>query len=148
MPEQAVAFDLDTAGELVGLLDRQDAAPRLPSPKQRGHIRPNGMVSAWALITSTTTTAGRYPGKIQLYDHEASSWSDLTDGTCWVVDANTQLLGANRYDCKIMGILASDGKPVLMTGTLPTECTEVVVDCVDGDLVYEDIRVIASPDCP
>lgn len=66
-------------------------------------------------VTSTTQTYDRYPGKLQLYDADAKSWTDLID--VWVVDPEGEVLSERRYVARRSGF--ANERPVFVpTGSL------------------------------
>jgi len=55
-----------------------------------------GTEQKFVYITSITTTAGRYPAVLTVYDAGASTWSDDGD-TIWVVDPDGEDLGLHKH---------------------------------------------------
>lgn len=63
-------------------------------------------------ITSTTQTAGRYPGTLYTYDADADSYTVAgTAGDIWVDTPNGEALTVgNNYWAKLAGVESDDGK--------------------------------------
>jgi hypothetical protein len=59
-------------------------------------------------VTSTTPTGNLYPAKVQDYDADMDTWSDL--GDCWARAVNDKTLAAQRYPARRSG--PSDDEPV------------------------------------
>lgn len=63
-------------------------------------------------VTSDTATDGRYPGKLQVYDASAKTYSDGPD--CWVVDVNEGALEETNYVGRLSGLAGSPEYPVFV----------------------------------
>jgi hypothetical protein len=64
-------------------------------------------------ITSTTQTAGRYPGTLYTYDADLDTYTAYLAGDIWVDRPNSETLATGTYYwAKLVGTKASDGKMI------------------------------------
>ena len=85
-----------------------------------------GGVTAWARITSTSPTDGRYPGILRDYDPAAKTFSDLTDSDCWLVPPDGTApelateylvrLQGEHTDKKLIWLIVAKGSPAASGG--------------------------------
>jgi len=117
------------AGELrlsEMLILTKDSARRVRRAVERDESRPYGEQPATTetrgsselrlvQITSTTQTAGRYPGSLYLRDGNADTFTLLgTAGTIWVDTPNGETLATGTYYwAKVTGVRAADSRLIV-----------------------------------
>lgn len=70
-------------------------------------------------VTSTSTTGGAYPGKVECYNADTASWIDRE--TCWLLPANSETLAASRYLARLVGYMS--GAPLYVCQSTATTTT-------------------------
>lgn len=129
MPFLLSKDDLDRVRDSVDFTETRPVNGKTPS--RRTPILQSGDI-AEVRITSTTTTAGRYPGKLIRYDPVAVVWTDVMD--VWIVDVNAGALIVARYLGRRES--SANGRPVYIVsagGSLTDLCVLTCdTDCING----------------
>ena len=100
----------DAAQRIARAVRRLEASPADDRPQFRTRRRVQTQpFLQWVRITSTTTTAGRYPGVWQSHDEATDTYTDME--ACWVRPGpNSEPLQTRRYLCRSAG--AESGVPI------------------------------------
>jgi hypothetical protein len=119
--ERPVSFTPDTARrvlEATQAYERGSQNPRRSSDPAGAYAGNDTQVLR---VTSTTTTDGRYPARLQLHDPDDNSYSDLNDSQdSWLVGINGETLSTTPF---YLGRVAGEyeGHPVYqLAGTVNT----------------------------
>lgn len=97
--------------DVVRRVEGMNAHERLgsrPKPQPRGQ----GGFMQWVLVTSLSTTDGRYPGTWSQYNVEDDTFTEM--GDCWITEAEGETLEEIHYLARLQGKLDADSLPVFV----------------------------------
>lgn len=104
----------------------------------REEMLPETTETHWVQITSTTKTAGRYPGK--RYDFDAQDQSYTEQETVWVDTPNSEILAEDIYYlAKLVGVRTADNIAIYQPPPILTQ-TIYRYRCLSG--VLQEVEVL------
>ena len=110
-----MTLHVPTARTVERIKDMVHRAEELPGKQPRPAHVPHATETHWVKITSTTKTAGRYPGQRYDLDPETRTWTAAED--CWVDVPNVEKLTTGViYPAKLAG--EADGRFVYYVTTI------------------------------